>query len=82
MVDIFYCAGFDIKGAIALRYTTIFAHNVDNPATFWLLYEMLKLSLRKVGIFFFHMNPYILLIEVTSKQSRCESNVLQKENVN
>jgi hypothetical protein len=45
VVDIFNCAGSDIKGALALRYTTGFAHNVGTPAIFHLLCEMLKLSL-------------------------------------
>lgn len=66
MVDIFYCASYDIKGALALSYIVIYAHNVETPAIFHLLYEMFKLSLPTVA--FFHINPYImLLIEVTSK---------------
>lgn len=45
MVDIFYCASSDIKGALAINYTILFAHNVETLAIFQLLYEMLKLSL-------------------------------------
>lgn len=65
VVDILYCASSDSKGALALSYIVIFAHNVETPAIFHLLYEVMKLSFQTVA--FFHINPYILLIEVTSK---------------
>jgi hypothetical protein len=49
VVDIFNYAGSDIKGALALSYTTVFAHNVGTPAIFHLLFEMLKLSYEQLA---------------------------------